>query len=251
MLSIKIISPILSTLGRLTQLRKLFLSSNPITVIRPLANLVNLERLSLSWSETLVDIRPLANLTKLRILSLHHNKIRDVTPLAGLHNLEVLNVSNNDIVDHSPLDNLQLQSFIYDQECDVPHIPALPRIENRTFPSVFGAFIPTTLNQPHQSQVENIAQHDMLFSAPVSVSSFLTTATIGKYAATCTTPYYSATSCFHIIRTRYSSLNFECSMPDARNFPRIGLIGKGTIPAALKVTAAFALLILQTRGFRI
>ena len=156
----------LVSIGKLTQLRQLSLSSNPITDIRPLANLVNLERLTLERCKTLVDIRPLANLTKLKVLGLPHNKIRDVSPLANLHNLEVLNISQNHIVDHSPLDNLQLDSFIYDQECDMPHIPALPRIENRTFPSVFGAFIPTTLNQPHQSQVENIAQHDMMFSAP-------------------------------------------------------------------------------------
>ena len=156
----------LTSFGTLTQLRQLSLASNPITDIRPLANLVNLERLNLEWCETLVDIRPLANLTKLRILGLHQNKIRDVSPLANLHNLEGLNVSGNNIVDHSPLDNLRLESFIYDQECDIPHIPALPRIENRTFPSVFGAFIPTTINQPHLSLVENLAQHDMLFSAP-------------------------------------------------------------------------------------
>ena len=156
----------LTTLGNLTQLRRLSLSSNPITDIRPLANLVNLERLTLEWCRTLVDISPLANLTKLKVLGLPHNKIRDVSPLANLRNLEVLNISRNHIVDHSPLDNLQLDSFIYDQECDIPHIPVLPRIENKTFPSVFGAFIPTTLNQHHQSQVENIAQHDMMFSAP-------------------------------------------------------------------------------------
>ena len=156
----------LTTLGNLTQLRKLSLSDNPITDIRPLANLVNLERLSLSWCRELIDISTLANLTKLRHLSLSHNKIRDITPLASLHNLEILHISHNYIVDHSPVDNLQLREFIYDQECDMPDLSSVPRIENRQFPSIFGAFSGTTLNQHHLSRTEQFAQHDMVFQAP-------------------------------------------------------------------------------------
>lgn len=164
----------LTTLGNLTQLRRLSLSSNPITDIRPLANLVNLERLGLSWCETLVDIRPLANLTRLKVLSLHHNKIKDVTPLANLHNLEVLNISHNLIADHSPLDNLPLDHFVYDQSCDIPPEPLEPRLENRSFPSIFAAFLAGLVNRSDldsipdywDRRIANGAEHDLFFSSP-------------------------------------------------------------------------------------
>ena len=148
------------------RLKQLSLTGNPITDLSPLANLVNLERLTCSRTETLEDIGPLANLRSLRHLSLSHNKIRDITPLANLHNLEVLHISHNRIVDHSPVANLPLREFVYDQECDMPNRPILPRIGERTFPSVFGAFSRYTLNQPHLSLTEQWVQHDMTFRAP-------------------------------------------------------------------------------------
>ena len=148
-----------------TNLWYLNLSGNPISDISPLAALVKLERLDLLSCHNIVDVSPLSELYSLRHLELGKNKIRDVTPLANLHNLERLYINRNRIIDHSPLDNLQLLDFRYDQECDMPHLPSVPRIENRQFPSVFGAFYENTQNQPHLSRTENFAQHDMVFKA--------------------------------------------------------------------------------------
>ena len=146
-------------------LTELNLAGNPITDISPLSTLVNLESLDLVWCRVVADISPLATLKQLRHVNLSHNQIRDISPLADLHNLEILHISHNYIVDYSPVDNLQLREFIYDQECDMPGLSSIPRIENRQFPSIFGAFVDTTLNQPHLPRLENIAQHDMVFSA--------------------------------------------------------------------------------------
>ena len=148
-----------------TNLWYLNLSGNPISDISPLAALVKLERLDLFRCDNIVDVSPLSELYSLRHLELSKNKIRDVTPLANLHNLERLYINRNRIIDHSPLDNLQLLDFRYDQECDMPHLPSVPRIENRQFPSVFGAFYENTSNQPHLSRTENFAQHDMVFKS--------------------------------------------------------------------------------------
>ena len=148
-----------------TNLTQLNLSGNPISDISPLAALVKLERLDLLSCDIIVDVSPLSELYSLRHLELGKNKIRDVTPLANLHNLERLYINRNRIIDHSPLDNLQLLDFRYDQECDMPHLPSVSRIENRQFPSVFGAFYENTMNQPHLSRTENFAQHDMVFKS--------------------------------------------------------------------------------------
>ncbi|MGC8718106.1 MAG: leucine-rich repeat domain-containing protein, partial [bacterium] len=66
--------------------QKLFLESNQISDISPLANLTKLQELYLE-SNQISDISPLANLTKLQELDLSNNQISDIRPLtrnAGL-----------------------------------------------------------------------------------------------------------------------------------------------------------------------
>ena len=49
--------------------------------------------------------------------------------------------------------------------CDVPPLPLQPRLDNRTFPSVFSAWgglgWSSVVNQPHLSDLEQMAQHDL------------------------------------------------------------------------------------------
>ena len=116
-----------------TNLRELDLRDNPITDLRPLANLTTLERLYLSDilpSTPTLDLRPLANLInleelflenskvsdisllsrlkKLRILDLSHNHISDLRPLADLRELRILRIRGNPIDDLTPLSGLNL-----------------------------------------------------------------------------------------------------------------------------------------------
>ncbi len=93
-----------------TNLRELDLSQNPITDLRPLANLTSLESLSL-WSVSpntpTLDIRPLATLINLEMLSLWKTRISaDISPLAGLRKLRHLDLSHSDIKDLRPLAGL-------------------------------------------------------------------------------------------------------------------------------------------------
>ena len=126
--------------------------------------MLKLEELALAGNG-ITDITPLANLLKLNRLYLQDNHIVDVRPLAGLISLTVLDIANNLISDHSPLDELTLTDFTYDQTCDIPPLPLQERLENRNFPSVFTAWgglgWSSVLNQPHLSDLEQMAQHDL------------------------------------------------------------------------------------------
>ena len=98
-----------------TNLRELYLGRNPITDLRPLANLTQLEILHL-WSLTPdtpgLDLRPLTGLINLKELSLGRNRISDIHLLSGLKKLRTLNLSHNDISDLRPLVELtQLQTL--------------------------------------------------------------------------------------------------------------------------------------------
>ena len=92
-----------------TNLGALRLSGNPITDLRPLANLTTLENLylsNLSPETPTLDIAPLANLINLEQLTLINSKVSDISPLAGLKTLRELHLSNNKISDISPLAGL-------------------------------------------------------------------------------------------------------------------------------------------------
>ena len=156
----------LTPFAGLVQLEFLWLWNNPLSNLSPLANLTALKHLNLSRCQ-ISDIAPLANLKGLSELYLGGNRIVDVRPLANLTALRSLEIDENLINDYSPLDTLSLTHFIYDQSCEVPPLPLQPRLENRTFPSVFAAWggigWSPVLNQPHLSDLEQMSQHDLYF----------------------------------------------------------------------------------------
>ncbi|MCG9133380.1 leucine-rich repeat domain-containing protein [Candidatus Poribacteria bacterium] len=89
-----------------TNLKVLYLSKNPITDLRPLANLTALKRLylwDLSPNTPTLDLRPLATLVNLEEISLENSKVSDISPLAALKQLSELHLTNNQIEDISPL----------------------------------------------------------------------------------------------------------------------------------------------------
>ena len=182
----------ISSLSSLTQLEKLTINDNQINDISPLALLPRLVELNLRANPLsdlsqishftalkylnldlcgIVDISPLSNLTNLQILQLNHNQIVDVSPLSNLISLYRLEIEHNLILDHSPLDLLSLDIFDYDQTCDIPPIPLRPRLNDRTFPSIFarwtGFGAPPVSNRPDLSDAENLALHDLWFGVEV------------------------------------------------------------------------------------
>ena len=128
----------IAPLANLTVLTELNARQNDIWDLSPLSNITALVYLDLSRCR-IINIAPLASLTRLEVLQLNDNQIVNVTPLTGLQMLRKLEIERNLIVDHSPLDTLSLEYFSYDPNCDMPPLPLDPRLENRTYPSAFGA----------------------------------------------------------------------------------------------------------------
>ena len=168
----------LSPLAGLVKLRRLFVWRCEVSDISPLVNLIELKYLDISENQ-ISDIQPLANLTNLLGLGLHFNNITDVSPLKHLVNLEWLNIRYNPVINLTPLDDLTLSDFFYDETCDMPPLPLQPRLDNRTYPSIFAAWGGPgwirTLNRPDLSDIENLASHDLWFSVPHFGLDFSTT----------------------------------------------------------------------------
>lgn len=134
--SISDLSPISSLIG----LVYLNLGTNQISDVSPLSRLINLEVLGLS-DNRIVDVSPLAGLTNLRELNLNSNLISNISLLAGLENLESLTIYGN--LTNKLLLTLPLSKvlqFGYDQTCNLDRVSIIERIENRNYPSIFGAF---------------------------------------------------------------------------------------------------------------
>lgn len=135
----------LTPLSGLTKLEALYLNSNEIRTIHPLASLTNLQDLSLFGCDELMDLSPISSMTKLwslwlqgcsfvdissvadckdlQRLYLADNLISDISPLAGLTKLTDLTLSGNPITDYAPVSsvypNLQNPDFDLDPENDV------------------------------------------------------------------------------------------------------------------------------------
>ena len=138
----------LRPLAGLTNLTVLTLNHNTISDISPLAGLVNLKSLWL-WGNQIKDISPLESLVKLETLMLVNNQIEDISPLLALTSLRELNVIQNWIVDLSPLKELTSIEILTTgenpgsappAECTLPGPSVTPRIQDRTYPSFFGAW---------------------------------------------------------------------------------------------------------------
>ena len=169
----------ITDLGPISELRlnSLWLWDNQVSDLSPLAGMRSLTYLDLGHNH-ISDLSPLGELTNLVWLELQGNLITDVTPLAGLTNLESLWITGNAITDHSSLDGLSLEVFEYDQICDMPPLPLQPRLE-RSFPSIFTAWgglgWSSVLNQPHLSDLEQMAQHDLYFCCLIFGGEFVET----------------------------------------------------------------------------
>ena len=85
-------------------LRSLFLRSNPIEDLTPLANLTQLRLLHLTGIP-MEDLTFLKDLTELRELYLAYCRITDITPIQNLTKLVLLDLRVNRIVEVGPIAN--------------------------------------------------------------------------------------------------------------------------------------------------
>ncbi len=170
----------ISPLAELINLEELSLTHNTISDVSPLAGLVNLKSLWL-WSNQIRNISPLANLIKLENLMLVNNQIEDISPLVALTNLRELNVIKNWIVDLSPLSELTNVEILetgenpgsdLPAECALSQPAVIPRIQDRTYPSVSGSWGSIRNRQPILPQLPwheghgAIAYFDIYFCCP-------------------------------------------------------------------------------------
>jgi len=94
-----------SPLARLTKLKWLHLSGNPVGDISALASLTHLKRIGLS-NTRVIDLSPLANLTNLETLYLVGTQVNDISPLAKLPHLKTLDLAGSQVSDLSQLANV-------------------------------------------------------------------------------------------------------------------------------------------------
>ena len=169
----------------------LHIGRSEVSDLTPLAGLKNLRGLKL-FANRITDITPLAGLINLQVLELQDNQIVDISPLAGLVNLKELNLGENPILDFTPIyglvgiETLRLGDIPIDPEvlqilnpvdrvvCDVAGEPILPRIENREYPSIFGAWH-NIINLPTLSWEERLASHALYFCCPMFGLSWVST----------------------------------------------------------------------------
>ena len=183
-------------LAHATNLRELHISQNPISDISELADLTNLRELHF-WHfpahASNLDLSPLANLVNLEVLSLQGNGITDISPLSGLKHLWSLHIMDNHIEDFSPLAgltnlrelwithnwardfsmlaHLNLTTFEHDEFCLFQPLgtPIEKRIQMRSLPSIFQAW-------DHiigREDIPAIALHDLYWSASHSLDFWL------------------------------------------------------------------------------
>ena len=159
----------LTLLAGLENLRVLKLYSNRVSDITPLAGLINLQVLELQDNQ-IVDISPLKGLVNLKALNLGENPILDFTPIYGLVGIETLRLGD------IPIDpeGLQILNPIDRVVCDVAGEPILSRIENREYPSIFGAWH-NIINFPTLPWEERLASHDLYFCCPMFGLSWVST----------------------------------------------------------------------------
>ena len=107
------------------------------------------------WSNQVRDVSPLAGLTNLEALSLSDNQVRDVSPLAGLTNLEYLSLGGNPIQDASPLASL---TKLRDVDIEIPRIPTV--------------YIRDELERPEPTIVGEILRYRMIIRNAEDVTGF-------------------------------------------------------------------------------
>ena len=181
----------LTPLAGLENLRVLKLFDNRISEITPLAGLINLEVLQLQDNQ-ITDISSLAGLVKLQELNIAENLLTDISPLQELVHLKTLHLGENPILDFTPIyglvgiEILTLGQIPIDPEvlqrlnpvdsviCNVKGESVLSRIENREYPSFFGAWH-NIINIPTLSWEERLAFHDLYFCCPMFGLSWVST----------------------------------------------------------------------------
>ena len=126
-----------SPLTALTELWQLWIAGNLVTDLTPLSGM-NLRDLNIS-NNPITDVRPLATLINLEVLFLENTQVSDISPLVGLTQLRTLRIGGYQTIDLSPLSELTLTEFQYDEICEIlpPGPPVTDRIQTKNYPATY------------------------------------------------------------------------------------------------------------------
>ncbi|MDE0040685.1 MAG: leucine-rich repeat domain-containing protein, partial [Candidatus Poribacteria bacterium] len=114
-----------------TNLRRLWLGSNPLSDLSPISNCSKLEDLDISGCG-ISDIFALRGLVNLLGVNLGGNNIHDLQPLNSLKNLEHLLMYQNPISDITPLENVRKLKRLWAWSCQISDISALQNLSELT-----------------------------------------------------------------------------------------------------------------------
>ena len=101
----------LEDLKYFTGLKTLWVISEPVSDLSPVADLTGLEFLAACYCQV-DDISPLSGLADLLEIYLYDNQITDLSPLSGLKKLDSLGVGVNSVSDLSPVSGLTTLTFL-------------------------------------------------------------------------------------------------------------------------------------------
>jgi Leucine-rich repeat (LRR) protein len=119
-------------LDNLVNLKLLDLNDNQITEIKGLEKLVRLNHIELCYNQ-ITEIKGLDNLVKLRELQLFHNQITEIKGLDRLLNLDTLDLNDNQITEIKGLDNLVNLNYLdlsHNQIAEIKGLDKLPILAN-------------------------------------------------------------------------------------------------------------------------
>ncbi|MEA4869075.1 MAG: leucine-rich repeat domain-containing protein [Christensenella sp.] len=120
----------ISPLAEMTKLTSLQLGGLVIDDLSVVANMPNLESLTLFGGNRLTDLSPVAGLSKLTALTLRGNQISDISPLEGLTNLAYLDLQDNRIADVSPIAGLTNLTRLFIDGNPISNVSALAEVRS-------------------------------------------------------------------------------------------------------------------------
>lgn len=146
----------ISVLNKLTKLQKLNLSQVGLTnqsLNQLVANMTNLQSLSIDFNSGITDLTLLAKLKNLTYLNFSNDAVSDLTPLSNLTNLTTLSFLSNQVSDVTPLQkltNLATLTFLRNHVLDLSPLKNLNNLQylNANFQLINAPALTYNANQP-------------------------------------------------------------------------------------------------------
>lgn len=116
----------ISFLKDFTKLKRLILFTLPVSDLKPLSGLTNLEDLDISTRAS--DLKPLSGLTKLRVLGVRGD-FSDLSPLKNLTELRTLTLNSENLSDLKPIESLNKLDYIHIFAWNLKNIAPLSKLK--------------------------------------------------------------------------------------------------------------------------